>query len=106
MSDVAALYHQHAYDSPAIDSWIDSNHADIETVRAFGPIAEMRGTFTPAKISYIYRYQFTPDKNGPYRAIVMPVFEDGQMVDMVAWRVTQNSKKLDVWGCFNHQGRF
>jgi hypothetical protein len=36
----------------------------------------------------------------------MPVIEDGQTVDIVAWRAGRNRKKLDVWGCVTHSSRF
>src|SRR4051812_39081204 len=98
MIDVAALYNQHAYDCPAVDDWIDAQYADIDTVRAFGPIAEMRGTFVESKVSHIYHYRFIPDPNGSYLAVVMPIMEDGVMVDIVAFRQNASRKKLDVWG--------
>src|SRR5947207_677519 len=104
MNEIEALYNVHAVDGPAVDDWIDGNYADIDTVRAFGPIAEMRGRFTDQKVSHIYDYEFAPDANGPHRAIVIPVIEASQWVDLVAFR--QGHKKLDVWGCVTHAGRF
>jgi hypothetical protein len=106
MNEIETLYNAHAVDSPAVDHWIDGNYADIDAVRAFGPIAEMPGEFAPANISHIYQYKFTPDMNGAYRAVVMPVMEHGQMVDIVAFRQNANRKKLDVWGTVTGAGRF
>ncbi|MEH2626795.1 hypothetical protein V1292_004850 [Bradyrhizobium sp. AZCC 1719] len=103
MNETEKLYQQYAYDSPAVDDWIDQ-HGNIDTVRAFGPIAEMKGRFVPAKVSHIYQHQFVPDSTGTQRAIVMPVIEDGATVDIVAWRLSQ--AKLDVWGCVTHAARF
>ena len=104
MNETEKLYHEQAYESPAVDDWIDYVGADIDAVRAFGPIAEMRGRFVPYKRSGIYDYEFIPEPKGVQRAVVMPVNEDGAMVDIVAWRISQ--AKLDVWGCVTHAGRF
>ncbi|MEH2590289.1 hypothetical protein [Bradyrhizobium sp. AZCC 1721] len=104
MSEIEKLYQQNAYDSLSVDDWIERHGGDLAAVRAFGPIAEMRGRFMPYKRSHIYQYQFVPDATGTQRAIVMPVVEDGAMVDIVAWRISQ--AKLDVWGCVTHKGRF
>jgi hypothetical protein len=100
------LFEQHAYDSPAVDDWIDHHGGDIDTIRAFGPIAEMRGQFVRFTKSQIYQYRFTPDVNGSYRAVVMPVMERGQMVDIVAFRQDALRKKLDVWAAVTGAGRF
>jgi hypothetical protein len=106
MNDIERLYQEHAYESVAVDDWIEMHFGDVDAVRAFGPIAEMRGQFTHSESSHIYQYQFTPKKDGTYRAIVMPVLEDGVMVDLVTWRWSQHAKRLDVWGCVTHAGRF
>src|SRR5438045_3370935 len=106
MTETESLYHLHSYDSPAVDDWIDYNGGDIDSVRAFGPLAEMRGQFTRRNNWQIYEYQFTPDFDGQYRAVVMPVMEDGQTVDIVAFRQNALRKKLDVWGTTTGVGRF
>jgi hypothetical protein len=106
MNEIETLYNKHASDTPVVDEWIDSQYADVDEVRAFSPIAEMRGTFTDTPSNRAYRYTFTPDKSGKYRAITMPLFEHGVMVDIVAFRANQNRKKLDVWGTVTDAGRF
>jgi hypothetical protein len=105
-SETTFLYDQHAYDSPVVDDWIDGQYADIDTVRAFGPIAEMRGVFTHSPSQRAYQYTFTPDQNGKYRAICMPLYESGLMVDIAAWRADQGNKRLDVWGTVTGQAKF
>jgi hypothetical protein len=57
-------------------------------------------------VSHIYKYQFTPDVNGSFRAVVMPVMEHGRMVDIVAFRQSANRKKPDVWATVTGAGRF
>jgi hypothetical protein len=104
MNETEKLYNQHAYESLAVGRWIDYHAADVDAVRAFGPIAEMRGRFIPYKRSGIYKFEFVPEPQGTQRAIVMPVIEDRAMVDIAAWRISQ--AKLDVWGCVTHAGRF
>jgi hypothetical protein len=102
-----SIYHQHAFDGPAVDDWIDANCADIDAVRAFGPIGEMRGIFTDTlTTTRAYRHTFMPDRNGKYRAICMPLYEHGVMVDIVGWRANQGSKKLDLWGTVIGQAKF
>ena len=107
MNKVKTLYDNHAYDSPAeVDAWIDRHSADTAKVRAFGPIAMMTGQFEPTNRSHIYQYQFVPDANGLHRAVVMPVYERGVMVDIVAFRYSVNKKRLDVWGMVTSEGQF
>src|SRR4030088_2185106 len=106
MTDIAMIFQQHAYDCPAVDDWIDGNYADIDRVRAFTRIAEMRGQFAYSKVSDCYKFQFTPDLNGSYRAVVLPVMEDGKMVDIVSFRQSNYRKKLDVWGTVTGAARF
>ena len=91
------MFEQYAFESPSVDDWLNRHGAD-EAVTA----KEMRGRFAESTVSNIYRYQFTPDHNGPHRAIVMPVGD----VDIVAFRYSPNLKKLDVWGCATGTGRF
>jgi len=104
MNEIENSYAWHAYDSAAVNDWIMRNGGNVEAVRASGSIAEMRGRFVPCKRSHMYGYQFEPDPAGAQRAIVVPVIEDGAMVDIIAWRVSR--AKLDVWGCVTHTGRF
>lgn len=106
MPDLESVFKQHAYDCPAVDDWIDAHIADIDRVRAFTPIAEMRGMFTRSKLSQCYNYQFTPNLNGSYRAVVIPVTEHGRIVDIAAFRQSAAGKKLDVWGTVTGAGRF
>lgn len=95
---------EHAYETHEINDWIERNMGDIDAVKAFGPIAMMKGRFIPYGNSYIYDYEFMPHPMGAQRAIVMPVREDGAVVDIVAWRFSHAA--LDVWGCVTHAGRF
>jgi hypothetical protein len=85
MIDTQSLYTLHAYDTPFIDDWIDCNGGDIDAIRAFGPIAEMLGQFARRNNPQIYDHTFTPDQNGQHCAVVMPITEDGKMVDIVAF---------------------
>ncbi len=101
MKDIKLLFERHAYDFPAVDDWLEENGAE-DAVSA----KEMRGRFSDSKVSHIYKYTLAPDLNGPHRAIVMPVIEQGHTVDIIAFRYSANTKKLDVWGCVTGAGRF
>jgi hypothetical protein len=92
---VEKLYQQQAFDSPAVDDWLDYYGADIDGVRAFGPTAGMRGSFMRYWCSAIYECEFIPDSQENERAVVMPVIEEGGMVDVVAWHIGE--AELDVW---------
>src|SRR5215213_4485219 len=94
MNETDKLYQQHAYNSPAVDDWIDYHGGDIDAVRNYGPIAEMRGQFERHGHWHIYQYRFLPTSSGSCRAIVLPVLEGGDTVDIVA----VSSDDSDEWG--------
>jgi hypothetical protein len=76
---------------------------DPDLVREFGPIVEMRGIFRRSVlIDRTHRHTFTPTGKGEGRAVVMPIFEDNEMVDMLAVSKHDGS----CWGMVTGLGSF
>ena len=101
--DVAELYRTHAFDSPRVDSWLAHMGCELDEVRAFGPIAEMRGRFMPGILNdRTHHYTFTPDGLGRGRAVVIPIIMNEEMVDLLA--VSKHDE--NVWGTVTGRGIF
>lgn len=100
--DVPKLYRAHAYDCGRVDAWLEATGCEPARVRALGPVAEMRGRFDLGILSGLtYRHVFMPDSAVRSRAIVIPVFQDGAMVDLLAI----SRRDSGVWGCVTGRGK-
>jgi hypothetical protein len=101
---VARLFETHGrLDPPRTDACLAYLGSEPDEVRAFGPIVQMRGHFTLGMLnSRTHDFIFTPSGVGRGRAIVMPVYQNAEMVDLLA----VSRRDATVWGTVTGRGLF
>jgi hypothetical protein len=91
------LYDRYAVDGSSVDAWLDYAGVDYD-----GPIAEMRGTFHHSNKPFFYNFEFQPITSGKDKAIVIPLFDGDELIDIFA----ASKANDDLWGCVTGQARF
>lgn len=99
--DALTLFEAHAHRPERAQAWL--RHLDVsESCVAFHEAVLMRGRFEPGtQVAYTYNWRFTPTHAGAL-AIVLPVFDQRRLVDMLAI----DRKCNRVWGCCTGVGQF
>ncbi len=90
--DAPAVLRAHGYQRGS-EAWLSFYDCDVVAVHAATPIYEMRGSFGDC-CGYPFPMTFVPNGAGRSRALVLPVFECGTVVDFVAI----NRADPDIWG--------
>jgi hypothetical protein len=99
--DVDALFENHSHRPERAQAWL--RYRDVsESCAAFRQAVVMRGHFESGLLGYhTYCWTFTPSYTGDL-AIVLPVYEDCRLVDLLAISRHDHS----VWGCCTGAGQF
>jgi hypothetical protein len=88
--DIEQLFTAHAHNPERARAWLDWRYATDS-----GPAVMMRGRFELGLLAYhTFTWTFTPSHNGGL-AIVLPVYEDFRLVDLLA--ISRHDHT--VWGC-------
>jgi hypothetical protein len=94
--DVDALFENHSHRPDRAQAWL--RYRDISEPTA----VTMRGHFEGGILgSHTYHWTFTPTHTGEL-AIVMPVYERGRLVDLLA--IARNDHS--IWGCVTGAGQY
>lgn len=97
--DIATLIDRHEHSPERACAWLNYHGATDQ--RVFHHATMMRGMFNLGILrARTYAWTFTPGMGD--KAIVLPVFDDGRLVDLFAV-ARQNP---DVWGCVTGFGQF
>lgn len=79
----AGLFQRHGWPSPRIAAWLEHQGIDADDLPADLQLAEARGRWRDC-MGLPYPWTFQPRSDGPSRAILLPIKEDGATVDVVA----------------------
>lgn len=94
--DVDSLFAAHAHNSERANAWLKFRDA------SYSSAVMMRGHFELGILGdHTYHWTFTPTHAGGL-AIVLPVYERGRMVDLLA--ISRHDHT--VWGCVTGAGQF
>jgi hypothetical protein len=99
--DVDALFTAHAHSPDRAQAWL--RYRDVsETSETFKEARMMRGHFEGGILgNHTYDWTFTPTYKGD-PAIVLPVYERGRLVDLLA--IARHDYR--IWGCVTGAGQF
>jgi hypothetical protein len=98
--DVDSLFAAHAHRPDRAQSWLRFRDVS-ESCTTFGQAVTMRGHFEGGILgNHTYHWTFTPINSGEL-AIVLPVYEDFRLVDLLA--VSRHNHSL--WGCCTGAGQ-
>jgi hypothetical protein len=99
--DVDSLFTAHAHRPERAQAWL--RYRDVsESCTTFGQAVMMRGHFEGGFLGlHTYHWTFTPTYDGEL-AIVLPVYEDCRLVDLLAISRHDHS----VWGCLTGAGQY
>jgi hypothetical protein len=99
-TDVEQLFDAHAHAPERAQAWL--RFRDVSEQATFEKAVLMRGRFELGLLGYhTYTWSFTPTHEGE-RAIVLPVYEDCRMVDLLAM---SRHDPHNVWGCTTGAGQ-
>jgi hypothetical protein len=99
-TDVEQLFEAHAYHPEHAQAWLEWRYVSEQTT--FEQAVMMRGRFELGLLGYhTYTWSFTPTHTGE-PAIVLPVYHDCRMVDLLAISRRCHS----VWGCTTGAGQY
>jgi hypothetical protein len=99
--DVDALFENHSHRLERAQAWL--RYRDVpESCTVFGQAVMMRGNFEFGLLGYhTFCWTFTPTHAGEL-AVVMPVYEDFRLVDLLAISRHDHS----IWGCCTGAGQY
>ncbi|EKS38751.1 hypothetical protein [Afipia clevelandensis] len=99
--DAQALYDAHGRVGPEVtDLLLELELAKPSGVDDIGPVAIMDGRFSDAYLGdHTFTWIFTPGE-GPDSAIVIPIWQDGRVVDLLAL----SADDVRNWGCVTGKG--
>jgi hypothetical protein len=99
--DVDLLFENHSHRPERAKAWL--RYRDVsETCCGFEQAVMMRGHFEGGILSnHTYHWTFTPTSKGK-PAIVLPVYEQGRLVDFLA--IARHDYR--VWGCCTGAGQY
>jgi hypothetical protein len=99
--DVDALFENHSHRPERAQAWLRYRNVS-ETCLGFEQAVMMHGHFEGGILGYhTYHWTFTPGRRGDL-AIVLPVYEDYRLVDMLA--ISRHDRS--IWGCVTGAGHF
>jgi hypothetical protein len=98
--DVDSLFAAHAHRPDRAQAWL--RHYDVSDSFVFQNAVTMRGHFELGILSdHTYHWTFTPTHAGDL-AVVLPVYERGGLVDLLA--ISRHDHT--VWGCVTGAGQY
>src|SRR5712664_301732 len=96
-----SLFENHSHRLDRAQAWLRYRNVS-ESCTAFGQAVLMRGHFEAGSLgAHTYQWTFTPTYLGQ-PAIVLPVHEQGRLVDLVA--IARHDYR--VWGCCTGTGQY
>ena len=99
--DVDSLFASHTHRSEKAQAWLRYREVS-ETCTGFQHATLMRGHFEGGILGlHTYHWTFTPTYKGD-RAIVLPVYEHGRLVDLLA--IARHDCR--IWGCVTGVGQY
>ncbi len=99
--DVDSLFTAHSYRPERAQAWLRHRYVS-ESCSAFGQAVMMRGHFEGGILGqHTFCWTFTPTHVGE-PAIVLPVYEDYRLVDLLA--IARHDYR--VWGCVTGAGQY
>jgi hypothetical protein len=100
-TDVDALFEAHQYRPERAQAWLRYREVS-ETCHGFEQAVTMRGHFEAGSLgAHTYHWTFTPTFEGD-PAIVLPVHEQGRLVDLLA--IARHDYR--IWGCTIGAGQY
>jgi hypothetical protein len=100
--DVDQLFEAHAHSPHRASAWLRFRDVSVSS-SAFWQAVIMRGHFEGGILgNHTYHWTFTPTPAGE-PAIVLPVYERGRLVDLLAIHRHQHHS---VWGCVTGAGQY
>ena len=99
--DALTIFQKHAWDGPRVDAWLDYLYCDRDAVRGRTPLGEARGEFSDNLGANLPWRTFTPRPDGSDRAILFPLIEGGEVVDLLAI----SKRTTSVWATVTEAGR-
>jgi len=99
--DVDTLFEIHSHRPERAQAWL--RYRDVsESCTVFGQAVMMRGHFEGGILgNHTYHWTFTPTCTGEL-AIVIPVFNDCRLVDLIA----MSRHNHEIWGCVTGHGQY